>query len=131
VRAVPLETTFFLLRQTCPFRLRISRGAGGYDDPLVDEAIAVFVTAIADGDPRMRHVCFDVSGVAGLGDWRARATRIAARIRQLGVSRILYGSDGAGGDNPTPQEAWAAFRELPLTASEFHTIQTNVAPYLR
>jgi predicted TIM-barrel fold metal-dependent hydrolase len=114
-----------------PVQIAHVAGAGGYDDPLVDEALAVFVAAIARNDARMRRVYFDVSGVAGLGEWKAKAARIAARIRELGVTRILYGSDGAGGGNATPEEAWAAFKQLPLTDTEFRTIATNVAPYLR
>ena len=106
-------------------------GAGGYDDVRADEALGVFIDAIAARDPRMARVWFDVSGVAGLGNWRAKADRIAERIRQLGVDRVLYGSDGAGGANPTPRQAWAAFRELPLTDEEFRTIARNVAPFMK
>jgi uncharacterized protein len=106
-------------------------GAGGYDDPLVDEALGVFVDAIANHDARMSRVYFDVSGVVGLGEWRDKVQLVATRIRQLGIERILYGSDGAGGGNLTPRAAWAAFRRLPLTEMEFRTIATNLAPYLR
>ena len=105
-------------------------GSGGYDDPLVDEAMAVFVDAIARKDSRMARVYFDVSGVAGLGRWQERAGVIATRIRELGVGRVLYGSDGTAEEN-TPASAWAAFRQLPLTDDEFRAIANNVAPYLR
>jgi predicted TIM-barrel fold metal-dependent hydrolase len=105
-------------------------GAGGYDDPLVDEALAVFVEAILHKDSRMARVYFDVSGIAGLGRWQEKAGVIAARIRQLGVDRVLYGSDGTAAEN-TPARAWAAFRQLPLTDDEFRAIAGNVAPYLR
>jgi uncharacterized protein len=106
-------------------------GAGGYDDPLVDQALAVFVEAIAKHDSRMAHVYFDVSGVAGLGQWVEKAGLVAQRIRELGVERILYGSDGAGGSNLTPRDAWRSFRRLPLSNAEFRTIESNIAPYLR
>ena len=79
----------------------------------------------------MKHVYFDVSGVAGLGEWKSKAAVVAERIRAIGVGRILYGSDGAGGGNATPKEAWAAFRQLPLSDPEFQTIATNIAPYMR
>ena len=79
----------------------------------------------------MAHVYFDASGVAGLGKWVDKASLIATRIRQLGVGRILYGSDGAGGGNLAPREAWAAFRQLPLSDVEFRTIENNIAPYMR
>ena len=51
-------------------------------------------------------------------------------IRQIGVDRILYGSDAAVQDNPRPREGWALFRRLPLTDDEFERIAKNVAPYL-
>jgi predicted TIM-barrel fold metal-dependent hydrolase len=106
-------------------------GAGGYDDPLVDEALGVFVEAIAKQDARVARLYFDVSGVAGLGNWRDHASQVAARIREIGVGRVLYGSDGAGAGNLTPREAWAAFRALPLSNQEFSTIASNVAPFMR
>jgi predicted TIM-barrel fold metal-dependent hydrolase len=106
-------------------------GAGGYDDPAVDEALGVYADAIAARDPRMTHVYFEVSGVAGVGEWRGKADRIATRIRQLGIGRILYGSDSAVGPGRKPAEAWASFRELPLSREELRAIAANVAPYLR
>ena len=91
----------------------------------------MFVDAIAANDARMAKVLFDVSGVAGLGQWKTKTDLIAKRIRELGVERVLYGSDGAGGGNPMPRQAWAAFLELPLTRAEFRAIAANVAPYLQ
>jgi predicted TIM-barrel fold metal-dependent hydrolase len=114
-----------------PVQIAHLAGAGGYDDPLVDQALGVFIAAIAKHDPRMARVYFDVSGVAGLGKWEDKAGLIATRIRELGVDRILYGSDGAGGGNLAPREAWAAFRQLPLSEAEFRTIASNLAPFMR
>src|SRR5690349_12769328 len=37
-------------------------GAGGYDDPAVDEALGVYADAIAAKDPRVARVYFEVSG---------------------------------------------------------------------
>jgi len=104
-------------------------GAGGYDDPSVDQALEVFIDAIAKRDTRTAHLYFDVSGVAGLGRWVEKAPLIASRIRQIGVERVLYGSDGSA-DLLRPREAWAAFRHLPLSDAEFRTIETNQAPYM-
>jgi uncharacterized protein len=113
-----------------PIQIAHLAGAGGYDDPSVDQALAVFVDAIAKQDRRMTHVYFDVSGVAG-GKWAEKANLIATRIRQLGVGHILYGSDGYGGGNLAPREAWAAFLHLPLSDDEFRTISNNIAPYMK
>src|SRR5882724_5137724 len=50
---------------------------------------------------------------------------------QIGVTRVLYGSDGAAGGNLAPGEAWTAFRQLPLSHAEFHSIANHIAPYVR
>jgi uncharacterized protein len=103
----------------------------GYDDPPADSAMAVLAAAVERRDPRTRRLWFDVASVADLELSSANAALIARRIRQVGVDRILYGSDAAVGDNLRPREAWAAFRRLPLTDDEFARIAKNVAPYLR
>jgi len=113
-----------------PVQIAHLAGAGSFDDPSVDEALSVFVKAIAQGDPRMAHVYFDISGVAGVGQWKDKQPRIAQRIREIGVSRILFGSDGAFGGGMAPADALAAYRKLPLTDQEFHTIDSNLAPYM-
>lgn len=105
-------------------------GAGGYDDPAIDQALSVFVEAVARGDPRMARVYFDVSGVAGLGEWKDKAELVASRIRQIGIGRVVYGSDGAVAGN-LPRDAWEAFRQLPLSEAEFTAIESNIAPYMR
>lgn len=111
-----------------PVQIAHLTGAGSYDTS-IDEALSVFVDAIRARDPRMNNVYFEISGVTGLGDWKPQVARIAGRIRELGVRRVLFGSDAAPGD--TPQQAWATFRELPLEDSEFAVIARNVAPYMR
>ncbi|MDP9203952.1 MAG: amidohydrolase family protein [Gemmatimonadota bacterium] len=113
-----------------PVQIAHLAGAGGYDDPLVDQALAVFVEAIAKGDPRTKRLWFDVATVATSAAPPEQLALIASRIRQLGVQRILYGSDAATPGN-TPREGWATFRKLPLTAAEFRTIANNVPPYMR
>ena len=52
------------------------------------------------------------------------------RLRQLGVERLLSGSD-LDPEVP-PKRAWTTFRVmLPLTDDELRAIADNVAPYLR
>lgn len=103
----------------------------GYVDPPADSVMAVLADAVARGDPRTRGLWFDVASSANAEITPADAARLVARIRRVGVDRILYGSDAAYGPNPPPREAWAAFRRLPLTESELARIAANVAPYLR
>jgi predicted TIM-barrel fold metal-dependent hydrolase len=113
-----------------PVQIAHLAGSGGYDEAGVDAAVGVFVDAIAAKDPRVARLWFDVSGIAGLGNWPKPAARLADRIRQLGIERIVWGADGAAGGN-TPANAWKTFADVPLTPAERETIRTNLAPYLR
>jgi predicted TIM-barrel fold metal-dependent hydrolase len=115
-----------------PVQIAHLAGTGpGYDDPPADSAMAVLAEAVEQGDPRTRQLWLDVATVADLNISPANAALVARRIRQVGVARILYGSDAATGDNLRPREGWAAFRRLPLTEDEFARIARNIAPYLR
>jgi predicted TIM-barrel fold metal-dependent hydrolase len=113
-----------------PIQIAHLAGAGGYDDPLADQALSVFVDAIQRGDARVKHLWFDVTTVVTADQAPEVAALVASRVRQLGVQRILYGSDAAVASN-TPRLGWAAFRRLPLSDEEFRTIANNVPPYLR
>ena len=104
-------------------------GGGGYDDPTIDKALSVFVEAIERKDPRMKKVYFDACGIAIPGMWEDKADLVVKRIRQIGISRVLYGSDAATPDN-LPKDALERWHRLPLTQDEFRTIENNVAPYL-
>jgi predicted TIM-barrel fold metal-dependent hydrolase len=106
-------------------------GAGGYADPLADQALSVFVEAIEKGDPRTKRLWFDVTSVALPSMTTDQAALIAKRIRQLGVQRVVYGSDAASGGNLAPREGWAEFLKVPLSNAEFLKIATNVPPYMR
>ena len=103
----------------------------GYNDPPADSAMAVFGDAFHSGDPHTRNLWFDVTSVVDRNISPVMAALVARRIRQVGVKRILYGTDAAVGDNLRPRESWAAFRRLPLSEDEFEQIASNVAPYFR
>lgn len=107
-------------------------GAGpGYQD-FVDEAIAVFVEAIRTRDPHTRNLFFDVASVATHETTPQNGELIARRIRELGVHRILFGTDLTIRGNPPPDESWKIFQaKVPLTAAELRTIAANVPPYMR
>ena len=115
-----------------PVQVAHLAGSGpGYDDPPADSAMAVLAEAVEKHDPRTRQLWFDVTTVSDLNISAANAALVARRVRQVGVERILYGSDAAAGGNLRPREGWAAFRRLPLTEDEFERIARNLAPYLR
>lgn len=113
-----------------PIQIAHLAGAGRLGDPGADEALDLFASAAAERDPRLRNVYFDVSGLTGLGDSAHVSRRLATRIRQIGVGRVLFGADGAVGGH-TPLSAWRAFRKLPLTEEEFRVIARNVPPHMR
>ena len=104
-------------------------GAGDYD-AAADSAAAVFAEAMRRHDPATAHLYFDASGISiGAMDSVARQ-KMVERMREIGLDRILYGSDGSV-PGFGPREYWSAFRTLPLSPGELHTIATNVAPYMR
>jgi predicted TIM-barrel fold metal-dependent hydrolase len=96
-----------------------------------DDALGVFAEAVAAHDRRTRNLYFDVATVAEEQP-PERLKQLAARIRQIGVDRVLYGSDAAFGARKTANEEWGIFRGMvPLDDAEFSAIRDNVAPYLR
>ena len=97
-----------------------------------EPALAVYAEAVASGDARFRNLYFDVAELALVVTDRTALQRIADRMRQIGMSRILYGSDGPETEGKAPREAWALFRNaLPLTDAEVRAIAANLAPYLQ
>lgn len=102
-------------------------GGGAFSEP----ALAAFAEAVSSGHPATKNLYFDISDAALVAGGSEETLRtIAQRIRQIGVKRILYGSDAAG-THPPPHEAWAMFRkDIPLTEEEFRIIADNVLPYL-
>jgi predicted TIM-barrel fold metal-dependent hydrolase len=103
-------------------------GGGGYADPTIDPALQVFTEAIARKDPTVRNLWFDVSGVVSAATTEPQATLITTRIRELGVQRILYGTDGLGINSA--RDGWNEFLKLPLTIAEFRTIANNTPPFM-
>ena len=111
-----------------PIQIAHLGGSGGLADPGAEEALDYFIRAIAEDDVRMKNVYFDVS--LGFGDSPELLSRTAVRIRQIGLGRILFGSDGAVGGN-SPLAYWRTYRRLPLTEQEFAIIERNVPPYMK
>ena len=117
-----------------PVQIAHLAGTGpGFDDPQAHSVLEVLAEAAAKKDRRARNLWFDVTTVAVPANSAEISALLVKRIRQIGVKRILYGSDAAIGSNPNllPREAWAAFSRLELTRKEIKTIAGNVAPYLR
>ena len=113
-----------------PVQIAHLAGAGGYP-ATTDAALGVFAEAIARRDARMKNVWFDATVVVRAGMPAADLERIASRIRQVGVARVLYGSDAAASPAAYPKAGWEAFQRLPLSPAELRVIAQNVTPYMR
>ncbi len=109
--------------------VQIAHLAGGGGGPgYNDKALEVFAHAIAANDPRTKNLYFDFATVAD-DQTREALQNLAKRMRQVGLHRILYGTDTGP---PAARQSWLTFRTtVPLTDEEFKTIAGNVAPYFR
>jgi predicted TIM-barrel fold metal-dependent hydrolase len=115
-----------------PIQIAHLAGAGpGYNDPRANEALSIFADAVAAKAPGTARLFFDVTTRIDLNISPEDARLAAAQMRKIGLERILFGSDAAIGGNLPPRQAWATFRQLPLSEDEFRVIAGNVAPYMR
>jgi predicted TIM-barrel fold metal-dependent hydrolase len=105
-------------------------GGDGFSEGAL-RALVSYADAVSAPHRATKNLYFDVTSIILRGKKDAMQ-RMATLIRQIGVGRILYGSDGPIFWNVQPAEAWGTFRrEMPLTDDEFKTIANNIAPYLR
>ena len=115
-----------------PVQVAHMAGTGpGFEDPPAREVLAELAQAVERKHPATGKLWFDVASIADRDITPEAAALLAKRIRQVGVARVLYGTDSAQGDNLRPAAAWAAFRKLPLSEAEFAQVAGNVAPYFR
>jgi len=113
--------------------VQVAHFAGGAnpDDTPADEALAEFIAAIQRRDPRVKHLYFDLALVFDAGTPAQRREWVARRMRELGLRRVLYGTDGGDPTDPPPAAQLQVFHQLPLERAEFRAIERNVAPYLK
>ena len=95
-----------------------------------DDAMEVFANAAAAGDARLKNVYFDVASMVIANTPPATLGLVTKRLRQVGMKKVLFGSDWVPGrsSNESPQQAWASFRRLPLTDAEFKIVASNAFP---
>ena len=106
-------------------------GYTGPGYPQADEVMAAFGEAAERSDPHMRNVYFDVATNVVEATTAEEAALVARRIRQVGASRVLYGSDltPPGG---SIRAGWEIFRsKVPLTGTELRQIAENRPRFAR
>lgn len=101
-------------------------------EKLSGPALAVYADAVSAQDPRTKRLYFDLAEAAlALGDAQDDLGAVVARMRQIGLDRLLYGSDGPTSESETPAASWTRTRtKLPLRGDELRVLANNVAPYL-
>jgi len=96
-----------------------------------DDVMSEFAAAAERKDPHMRNLYFDVATNVTADTTPEEAATIAKRIRQVGVRRVLYGSD-LGPPGGSIRSGWEIFRtKLPLTSSELRQIAKNETRFVR
>lgn len=106
-------------------------GSGPGYAPQADSVMAVFAGAAERHDRRMANLYFDVATNVTDETTPAEAATVARRIRQLGATRVLYGSDltPPGG---SVRRGWEIFRaRVPLSAAELRQIANNRTRFAR
>lgn len=105
--------------------------AGPGYPPQNDEVMAAFAAAAERKEPQMRNVYFDVATNVTEKITPAEAQLVAQRLRQVGIDRVLYGSDLSppGG---SVSSGWEIFRtKVPLSQEEFQQIARNTTRFVR
>jgi uncharacterized protein len=142
-----VETALLSRTPDVPVQLAHMTGGGGYDGG-TDAALAFFSERLRDpGSGLGNRLFFDLSfsaipltllpeavraDPAVLAQIDAAHGALAARIRAIGVERMLYGSDWAGEDGMLTMAAHLELMRsaVPLEPEEWATIFGNVAPYM-
>jgi len=127
------EATLFIeevLPQAPDIVVQIAHLSGSGPGYSADAAVAVYAEAAQRNDERLQNVWLDVATIVTSRQTPEELDLIASRLRQLGLPRVLFGSDSARDINPPAGTAWEDFLRLPLTDAEFRTIAANVAPYI-
>jgi uncharacterized protein len=97
-----------------------------------ESTLAVFADALQSADRRVSNLYVDVTEIITEDTPQALVDALTKRMRQIGLNRILFGSDTPlPRYRPPPVQAWATFRRrVPLSDDELRVIAENVAPYM-
>jgi predicted TIM-barrel fold metal-dependent hydrolase len=130
-----------------PVQIAHLGGWGGYDQA-TDQTLSAFAKTCEEGPDRCRNLYFDISAVVLSPAYATAASgsderllwdeqknfadspeRLAAGLRRIGLSRILFGTDWP---NETASSYIDSLRHgLRLSPTEINQIFSNAAPYFR
>ena len=105
--------------------------AGPGYPPENDAIMAAFGQAALRSDPNMRNIYFDVATNVTVETTSEEAALVARRLREVGIERVLYGSDLSppGG---SIRAGWEIFRgKIPVTQAEFDELAGNRTRFAR
>ena len=105
--------------------------AGPGYPPENDAIMAAFGQAALRSDPNMRNIYFDVATNVTVETTSEEAALVARRLREVGIERVLYGSDLSppGG---SIRAGWEIFRgKIPFTQAEFDELAGNRTRFAR
>lgn len=109
-----------------PIQIAHAGSWGGFDQR-TSEIVDTFAAAAASGE-LPSNIWFDISSIAFPNVPAAHLEAATPKLRALGVSRLVFGSDS--GWDMTPARAWVLMREsLSFTDSEWEIIRTNRTPF--
>lgn len=99
---------------------------------LSESALAVYADAVSSGHPAAKNLYFELAQASLVAGSDEEYELLARRMRQIGLHRIYYGSDGPQFGGAPPRVVWKHFRRnLPLTDDELKLIANNVAPFVK
>lgn len=105
---------------------------GGLYSRGASEVLAAFSAAMRRGAGAPQNLWFDLAQASMMVSEHEHRSDLVARMREIGLARLLYGSDGPQWSGSPPAAQWDDFKScMPLTRAELDAIASNVAPNLR
>lgn len=96
------------------------------------DALSTFAEAFQREDRSTANLWFDLAQSSMMVRKHKERPELVERMRRIGFSRLLYGSDGPQWNGVPPKQHWEEFSAcMPMSRDELESIATNIAPYLR
>ena len=91
-----------------------------------ESALAVYADAISSAHPATKNLYCELAQASLVAGRKEFYEMLVRRMRQIGLDRIHYGSDGPQFGGETPRVVWKHFRSnMPLTGNELGSSQAT------